>query len=119
MSLKDSLTEKQIENQILGFLKSRRILAFKIKSVGTYDPALKKFRAASPWYRKGVSDILGIYQNKFMAIEVKSSKGKLSIEQRQFIDEVKENGGIAFVARSVEDVQEKLAICALNNQEGK
>jgi penicillin-binding protein-related factor A (putative recombinase) len=102
--------EKVIENQILAFLRSRQILAFKIKSVGTFDPTIRRFRTPSPWYRKGVSDILGIYREKFLAIEVKSEKGRLLPEQREFIDEVNENGGIAFVARSVEDVQARLEI---------
>ncbi len=104
------LSEKQIENQILGYLKSRNIMAFKIKSVGTYDPVLKRFRTASPWYRKGVSDILGIYREKFMAIEVKSAKGKLRVEQSMFLNEVNEKGGIGFVARSIEDVEKGLGL---------
>lgn len=84
------------------------ILAFKIKSMGTYDPTLKRFRSPSPWYRKGVSDILGIYKGKFMAIEVKSAKGNPSPEQVSFLADVIRAGGIGFIARSIEDVERKL-----------
>lgn len=39
----------------------------------------------------------------FVACEVKSAKGKLTAEQRQFLEAVRKAGGIAFHARSVED----------------
>ncbi len=45
----------------------------------------------------------------FLAIEIKSSKGRLRPEQKQFIDCVKKAGGLAFVARSVDDVRKELA----------
>ena len=53
---------------------------------------------------KGVSDILGCYRGRLLAIEVKTRKGKLSEHQDRFIQSVIANGGIAFVARSVDDV---------------
>lgn len=102
------LLEKHIENQILGWLKMRGILSFKIKSMGTFDPTKRVFRKPSPWYRKGVSDILGIYNGKFLAIEVKSDTGRLSLEQQSFQRDIITCGGIAFVARSIEDVKAAL-----------
>lgn len=104
------LSEKQIENMILGYLKSKRIMAWKCKTIGTFDVNLGRFRKASPWYRKGVADILGIYKGKPLAIEVKSAKGRLSIEQTAFLEEFLREGGLAFVARSIEDVEKGLAI---------
>lgn len=100
--------EKAIENQILNYLKSRRIFAHKVKTVGTYDPKIKRFRASSGMYMKGVADIIGIFNHRFLAIEVKSAKGTLTLDQRVYLQSVLDNGGIAFVARSVEDVEEKL-----------
>lgn len=97
-------SEKLIENQILVYLKSRKIFAWKVKSMGTYDEKLGRYRKPSPLYRLGVSDILGIYRRTPIAIEVKSQKGQLSDVQRDFIGEFIENGGRACVARSVEHV---------------
>lgn len=108
--MKGYLSEKQIENQILSWLKVNEIFAFKVKTVGTYDEKLGKFRRPSIWYRKGTSDILGIYRNKFLAIEVKSEKGRTSPFQDLFLHDVKEHGGIAFVAKSVEDVEYQLKL---------
>ncbi len=101
-------SEKQIENQILEYLKFRSVMAWKVKSVGTYDAKLRVFRKPSPYYRKGVSDILGIFRGKPLAIEVKSIKGRTSPEQRAFLEDFAREGGIAMVARSIEDVERVL-----------
>jgi hypothetical protein len=54
---------------------------------------------------KGISDILGCSPDgKFVAIEVKKPGGKPTPEQWDFIDAVKRNQGIAFVAYSLDDV---------------
>ena len=60
--------------------------------------------------QKGVSDIIGIHKRKFFAIEVKTEKGKLNLHQEVFLGLVNKNGGIAIVARSVDDVFEGLGI---------
>jgi hypothetical protein len=41
----------------------------------------------------------------FLSIEVKTPTGRLRPEQRQWLDAVQAAGGIAGVARSVEDAQ--------------
>ena len=59
---------------------------------------------------RGASDILGIYNGKFLAIEVKTPQRRRSVseEQHAFMERVKEEGGIAFVATSIEDVEREL-----------
>jgi hypothetical protein len=49
------------------------------------------------------ADMIGKRMGIFTAIEVKTPKGKPTDEQLNFIDRVKDLGGIAGVARSVED----------------
>lgn len=60
----------------------------------------------------GSSDIIGIVQHHghgvFLAIEVKSARGRLSVEQNDFLYMVQRMGGIAFVARSVAEAERKL-----------
>jgi len=58
----------------------------------------------------GSSDLIGIYQGRFLAIEVKAAKGKISPEQEKFLGWIREKGGIAFVARSVDDVKKYLTM---------
>jgi len=57
-----------------------------------------------PHNMPGVSDILGIYQGKFLAIEVKRPDQVLTDLQESFLNQIKERGGIAFVATCCEDV---------------
>ena len=63
-----------------------------------------------PMGAKGVSDILGCYKGRFLAIEVKTPGGRTSPEQERFLANVNDAGGIAFVAHSIYDVIEKLEL---------
>lgn len=98
------LNEKQIENQCLSWLKARRYFAFKIKSVGTYDPTRKRFRTPSPWYRKGCPDILCCFRGRFIGLEVKTKKGRLSEHQKSFHQDLTLAGGFVYVVRSIDDL---------------
>ncbi len=57
---------------------------------------------------KGISDIIGVWKGKFLAIEVKTKSTKTTIEQDEFLECVKKAGGIAIVARSLADVENVL-----------
>lgn len=56
----------------------------------------------------GSADLIGIRRSdgRFIAIEVKTTSGRVSQEQHQFIELVRANGGLAGVARSVEEAME-------------
>lgn len=109
--------EKQIEKEILEFLNLQPyIKAWKNISVGVYDARKKVYRSPrNPFFIKGVSDILGIYQSpdtgigRMLAVEVKRPKtGKITEHQREFIQTIETYGGIAFIATSVDEVKDKL-----------
>lgn len=101
-----SLKEKAIENQILSWLKINKIFAFKVERTGIYDAKIGCFRRKNSVHHiRGVSDILGIYKKRMLAIEVKAAKGSLSRFQTMFLQDVNNNGGVAIVARSIEDVE--------------
>ena len=57
----------------------------------------------------GGSDLIGFTPRNgvavFTAIEVKAATGRVSPEQQNFIDVIRRSGGIAGIARSVEDAQ--------------
>ncbi len=62
----------------------------------------RAIRLAAP----GVSDIIGWTEGgRFVAIEVKAPRGRLTDEQKAFIDLVRRSGGVAGVARSVEEAR--------------
>ena len=52
----------------------------------------------------GSSDVIGITPDgRFLAIEVKTTTGRATKEQLAFINAVNKSGGVAGIARSVED----------------
>lgn len=103
--------EKRIETQILNFLRMNDIYAWKNESTGVYDPVRKVFRTNhNPFKIKGTSDILGIYHGTFLAIEVKTAKTYPTADQKLFMENIRERGGIAFVARSIDDVIKELGL---------
>jgi penicillin-binding protein-related factor A (putative recombinase) len=102
------MSETQIRNGILSWLKFKRLFAFIHDSTGIYDPKIGRFRVRNSVHRLlGVSDIIGIIRGtgQFLAIEVKSKTGRLTDHQIRFIERVNDEGGIAFMARSIEDVE--------------
>lgn len=102
--------EKRIQNEILGFLKFAGVFAWQNDSVGIYDPKIQRFRKnKSRFHLKGVSDILGVIGGRFLAIEVKTEAGRLTPEQRAFLVNINTEGGIAFVARSLEQCIQQLS----------
>ena len=59
-------------------------------------------RLAAP----GVSDLIGWTEGgRFVAIEVKAPRGRVTDEQKAFLDLVRRSGGLADVARSVEEAR--------------
>lgn len=102
-------SEKNIENDILIFLSKIGIMAWKNQSIGVWDAKKKVFRKSNnKFHIKGTADILGIFQGRFLAIEVKTKKGVLSPDQKLFLNRINEEGGIAFVGTSVEQVAREL-----------
>ena len=99
--------EQRIKNEILSYLSSLPDgFFYPIDSTGIYDPTKKIFRKKNSIYHiRGVSDILGVYRGRPIAIEVKSKVGVVSDYQKNFIQRFTQAGGIAIVARSVEDVK--------------
>lgn len=63
----------------------------------------------------GSSDLIGFTSSgRFLAIEVKYGYGKPTEEQTAFIDTVNKSGGVAFIARSVDEALEKLKAAVLS-----
>ncbi len=66
------------------------------------------------WHRmglcKGSTDLIGWHNEtgRFVAIEVKSPKGRLSPEQRNFLDRVNQAGGISVVCDDEKKLKELL-----------
>jgi hypothetical protein len=58
----------------------------------------------------GVADILGCYKGRMIAIELKSPTGKATPDQERFLQNVKDAGGIAFIAKTLDEVIDGLGL---------
>ena len=88
------MKEKNIENRIKNYLKSKGAYYFK--------------HHGNQFSQVGVPDIIACYKGRFMGIEVKNETGKTSPLQDVNLKMIKDAGGIGIVARCVEDVSKEL-----------
>jgi len=96
-----TLTADEITAAILSYLDAHGFNAWSQPNRGEYDPKTARWRP-HPNSRRGVADILGFRRadGLFLAVEVKAGSDRLRPEQKQFLDELKAAGGLAFVAFS-------------------
>jgi Holliday junction resolvase len=90
-------TEAKITSAIRSLLKTVGVFAWKNWSGPMSSP-------------KGIADIIGCWKGRFVAIEVKTAGGRVSPDQERFLESVRRHGGIALVARSIDDVIDGLGI---------
>ena len=81
--------EQKIQSKIIKYLES----------IGAY--IVKVIKAT----KAGVPDIIACLNGRFIALEVKTPKGRPSELQLYNIEKIQKAGGIAGVVRSVEDVK--------------
>jgi hypothetical protein len=108
------MKEADVLRGCLDLLAAKNVFHFRVNNTGIYDPTKKCFRSFQGI--KGVPDIIAILPTmtkdgvigQFLGIECKATKGKLSVEQQIFQDEIIGAGGIAITAHSVDELVEDL-----------
>lgn len=97
--------EQKVKNEILQwlFLQPNVCMAWTNQSTGLYSGGRWR-KQNSPYFRKGTPDILGVWDGHPLAIECKSKTGRLSPEQKSFLEEFAKHGGISILARRLDDV---------------
>lgn len=108
MRVKDYLAgtaEKDIKATVLAYLKMRGFRAWNNpRGVAKMTNGGAFVRYGGP---PGCSDIIGFMppDGRFIAVETKAAKNsRIAAAQQEFIDMVKEGGGIGVIAKSLEDV---------------
>jgi len=106
--------ETKIMNTILMALSKAGCLVFRNETAGAWVGKMLHREAGQVTLTNasmvkfglmvGSADIIGISPTgKFLAVEIKTSKGRATKEQLRFIEAVNNAGGIAGIARSVDD----------------
>jgi hypothetical protein len=108
------MREKDIQTQIINFLQYQpqtfiwRQNTGGMKSSYTHKTGFRKGETTNRFTKfgyPGISDVLGVYKSRFLAVEVKQEGKNATALQEAFLTRVYEAGGIAIVARSWEDVE--------------
>ena len=89
----------ELTQQIIAHIFKQGGFAWRANSVGIFDTVRRIHRTAP---KKGVSDVIGVFRGRFLAIEVKIGKDRLSDEQEGFLASVIHAGGVSFVAKTLE-----------------
>lgn len=92
--LNNNLSEKEIQNNIRDYLSINGWFVIRHQqSLGSL---------------KGLSDLSAIKDGKTIYIEVKTPRGHQSDYQKEFQDNIESHGGLYILARSIDDVKEKI-----------
>ena len=121
------ITEKEFQNKVLEYLFYKNVFCFPYNSIGVFDKKNNSFRRSNnKFHINGVSDILGIYCGRMLAIELKRPKfskrlGKYisreddelckmaSFEQIDFLNKVRKHGGCGILADSWERIEKEMS----------
>lgn len=106
MTFRSEVTEADVLNQCMQWLRCKHIPAWRINTMGVWDKKKQAYRKAPS---RGISDVIGVLPDgKILCVECKSKKGKLSVFQIDFLNTIAKNKGLAMVVYSVSDLQQIL-----------
>lgn len=99
-------TETQIQKSICDYLAYKGYFFWRQNNIPIFDPGKNGgFRAMPKYARKGTPDIFILIPGRVIFMEVKSSEGALSKEQKELQLRCKELEIQYCVVRSIDDVQ--------------
>jgi hypothetical protein len=98
-----ALTEHQIQQQILDWLKLKRIFHYRQNSGG-----IKKGSRFVKFGAPGAPDIICVIKGAYVGIEVKRVNGMQSRQQFCFQKSLEKAGGYYYLVQSLDDVMEVL-----------
>jgi hypothetical protein len=104
------MSETALVAAILQLLTLRRISAYRQNQGALRVPREgRKDRVVRFAAVDGISDIVGIYRGRYLAIEAKVYPNRPTVDQTLFLERVRAEDGIAILAYSTDDVITALA----------
>lgn len=100
-------SEGEIQTTICEYLEMKRRFFFRLNNIPAFDRkdgggfTMRRLPKFTP---RGLPDIIVVAGGQFIALEVKSSIGKQSPDQKLIEAEIKKHGGKYYLVRSLEDV---------------
>lgn len=103
-------SEKGVVKACLQYLQFKGVYCWRQNTGGVQYHSKKKGTQFVRFGVPGISDILGCMPDgRFIAVECKAGRNTLTKDQRVFLEQIRQAGGIGIVARSVDDVVDALA----------
>lgn len=97
------MTTNELTQYVMKYLRKKNILCWRHNNVGIWDAKNKTYRR-NPQTLRGVADILGIDKfGRFVSVEIKANKDKLTDAQKLFLEQIKLRGGGAFVCKDFDE----------------
>lgn len=97
--------EAAIQTKIIKWLEKQGAIVLRTNSGVFKGESGHRVQGTAP----GTSDLTVCWCGRFVAIEVKNEGEQPTAKQQRYLDRVNAQGGLAFVARSVDDVKRHLA----------
>lgn len=102
---------------MLNYIHPRKNISILVMTEAAIIQAIRKYLSTIPelffWKEHGgqygtagIPDLICCYRGFFVAIEVKTSTGRLTKLQDLTLEDIRKAGGIAVVARSVDDTKQ-------------
>lgn len=102
------VSEKEIQKLALDYLLQHPLVSLVWQNDSRFTRS-RKSGAVGKYRPKGLADVCGMFKGgRFFAIEFKKPGGKVTKEQAEFLQKVKDAGGLSLLAFSVEMVVEWL-----------
>lgn len=100
MILKKETANRITANIIRAVNMQPGCVAYRINNVGVWDEAKQIHRRGNT--EKGLPDVIASIRGRFVAIEVKAGKDRLSEYQKRRAFEIEKAGGVYFECRSTD-----------------
>ena len=99
--------ERQVPNGVLAMQRESAVVK-RIKTWLKENGWVVWKNHGSAYSEVGLPDLMGVRGGVFLALEIKGPKGRTTAMQEKWVRDIRRAGGVAGVARSVEDVEEIL-----------
>ena len=103
---KDSSANELTKSVLYDLIEVRGAAAYRINNVGIWDAKRGVYRKGGTV--KGIPDIIGVLDGRFIGIEIKYGKDRQSADQKVVEQEIQGAGGVYFITKSYADYLEHI-----------
>ena len=101
--MKKTNRTNELTKAVIKYLNAAGHFVWRQNNIGVWDAEKKIYRSGIT--KKGVADIIGVSRTgKALAIEIKTGKDKLSIEQIEFGEQWQKRGGYYIEIKELNEV---------------